>query len=534
MEKKPFAIQQSNKKYGGYYRLIAPPQTESEKIKAFLLKLIRFPYGVYQTIIGRLLSYMVINPLFRKDESNESLILQHKKYPDPLFIDTDEKWIITVYPKAHILARIILNWHNFIINHVTTAKVVHSLLSKVLSWLPNGSRHIERYLDKVIDKIEEKIQEKQGKKFKLEQIHFRGIQYLNAQQQENFYRKLEQRFGYDFFKNREHLYFYTLQTTDNAKLDSLEIRPSKVEEDMTKRRFIIAHMPRSNNYIDWLKYYQIYARETKATVIVYNYRGIGLSQGLVTNQESLYSDAYEQAQRLLALGAKPENIAMLGECLGANVATHAAGTLQQEGLPVKLFNARSFRSLTSILSGRTTPEKNAPIWHPKTWFYSLIRMIVRFIVNPIIWSAGWALNVEDKFTAIPPHDRDFIVVRSNKDQHGQHFADDLMVPHKQASTYSLVKEKIKIIAQKKEKGESLSLLEQEWLQDHPKHHKFHVSEQRHTRAKKVDGHTVHPRLLTTTKVSDENPNIDGRQYTINFFNRIWQQEEVHTQMSNSI
>ena len=480
MLKKKFTIQQSNKIDGGYYRLTLPPQSFSEQLKAFVFSVARFPYSIYQTIIGRLLSYFVINPLFRKDEKNESLVLQHAKHPDPLFTAADEMSIVNVYPKKSMFIRILLNWHNFIVNHVTAARIANSLLSQILSWIPTGSNYLDKYLDQVIDKIERKIKGKKGKAFKPEQIHIRGIAYLSSKQQETFYQKLEQRLGYNFRRNKKRLYFYTLQTTDNATLDSVEIRPDgAAEEDIANRRFIIASMPRSNNYIDWFKHYQIYARETQATVVTYNYRGIGLSRGIVTSQESLYSDAYEQVQRLLALGAKPENIAMLGECLGANVATHTVGTLQQEGLPVKLFNTRSFRSLTSVLEGHTTPEKNASIWHPKTWLSWLMYGLVRVVLNPIIWSAGWALNVDDKFTAIPPHDRDFIVVRSNKDQHGKRFADDLMVPHKKASTYALVKEKINTIIKKQESGERLSPVDQEWLKDVPRHHKFYVSEDLH-------------------------------------------------------
>lgn len=526
MAKKKFAIQQSNKIDGGYYRLVLPPQSFSERLKDFAFSVARFPYSVYQTIIGRLLSYLVINPLFRKDEKNESLVVQHAKHPDPLFTEADEMSIVNVYPKKSMFIRILLNWHNFIVNHVIVARVADSLLSQILSWIPTGKNYLDKYLDQVIDKIEGKIQGKKGKIFKPEQIHIRGTEYLSLKEQEAFYKKLEQRTGYNFRNNKKHIYFYTLQTTDNAMLDSVEIRPhGAAEEDIANRRFIIASMPRTNNYIDWFKHYQIYARETQATVVTYNYRGIGLSRGIVTNQESLYSDAYEQVQRLLALGAKPENIAMLGECLGANVATHTAGTLQQEGLPVKLFNARSFRSLTSVLVGHVAPEKNAPIWHPKTWLSWIMYGIVRVVLNPIIWSAGWTLNVEDKFTAIPPHDRDFIVVRSNRDAHGKRFADDLMVPHKKASTYALVKEKIKSILEKQKAGETLSLVEQEWLKDVPRHHKFYVSEDLYTDARKANGHIVHPRLLTTTKVNDENLSTDGRQYTINFFNRIWPKKE---------
>lgn len=284
-------------------------------------------------------------------------------------------------------------------------------------------------------------------------------------------------------------------------------------------------MPRSNNYVDWIKNYQIYAKNLNATVIGFNYRGVGLSKGLVTNQESLYADAYAQAQRLLALGAKPENIALMGECLGGNVATHTAGTLHKEGFPVKLYNARSFRSFSAIIDGQSKPPKDAPLWSPLTWLSWLAYAVVQIAARILIHTANWDMDVEEEFTTIPPHDRDYLVVRSKKDSEGKRFADDKMVPHKNASTYSLVKEKIKALTKKKEQGKVLSEVEQEWLVDTPNQHKFYVSEELHKDARKADGHTAHPRLLISTNPRPDNSTVDGRQYAFNFFKRVWPKKD---------
>ena len=435
--------------------------------------------------------------------------------------------IINVTPKKHLLSRIALNWHNFIVNHLMAAHLANSILVKLVSAIPTGAKYLDHYLDGVVDKVEEQIKKKHD--VQPHQIHFRGLERLSTQQQELFYSKLTERLDYDFRQNKKYLYFYTLQTTDNARLDSVEIRPKETEKDITNRRFIICCMPQRSNFVDLLKQYTVYAQELNATIIAFNYRGVGLSEGLVTNEQSLYSDAYEQAQRLIALGVPPEQIGLLGECLGGNIATHTAGTLHEEGLPVKLFNARSFRSSISLLEGHSAPpEKEAPVWYPSTWWSWLKYTLVYSILTPIIWSTGWSLNVEDKFTAIPPHDRDYLVVRSNKDEHGKRFADDLMVPHKQASTYSLVKKQINAINKKRNEGKPLSEVEEEWLSDVPKNHKFYVSEALYAGAREANGHVTLPRVLVTTKVSDTNPSIDGRQYTLNFFKRVWSNNEHQT------
>ncbi|WP_419419942.1 hypothetical protein ACNVED_01140 [Legionella sp. D16C41] len=527
-------LEQSKSKYGSFYRLVKPKQSLAKQIGQFLLNTIKLPYTIYQIVVGRLLSYLVINPLFRKDEKNESLILQNSKNPDPLFTPADEMDVINILPKKNILIRELLNWQNFLVNHTVTLKIVYSLLSWVTHLFPKprAEKYIDSYLDKLVDSVAAKVKGEDAR-FKPEQIHFRGLNQLSEAQQERFYQKLESRLNYDFRQNSNHLYFYQLQTPDNALLDSVEIRnPKSANQAIENRRFIITAMPRSNNFIDWIKHYQIYARELNTTVIAFNYRGIGLSKGIIKSEQDLYDDTLAQAQRLIKLGAKPANIAFMGECLGGNAAAHTAGILQEnDNLPVKLYDARSFRSLTAILAERSLPPKGSNPLHPRSWLNWLKYGFVKFIFNPIIVSSGWSLNVDKQFAAIPPHDRDYTVVRSKKDKDGKHFADDKLVPHKKASIYSLVKEKTKELAARKQAGAKLTSNEEEWLQDNPKLHKFYVSEEKIKDARKANGHTVHPRnLVPTCPIScDDKTQLDSRQYSLNFFKRVWPVEEEKPQ-----
>ena len=530
MPKQKLRLEHSGKEHAEMYRLVPPKPTIPEYIGQFAWRLITLPYNLYQTVVGRLLSYLVINPLFRKEEKDESLILQHPKFPDPLFEKSDEMGIINVIPKKNILIRALLNWHNFFANHTTTGKVAFSLLSKIVGLFPSGGDYIDGYLDRLVNKVGAKLSAKKGEPLNPNQIHFRGLEQLNDQQKDAFYKKLNDRFNYDFRQNKKNVCFFKLQTPDNAVLDSVEVRGLDAEsQDMADRHFIVTSMPRSNNFVDWLKHYQVYAKKLDATIIAFNYRGVGLSKGIVTNEENLFDDAYAQVQRLLALGAKPENIAMMGECLGANVATHTAGRLQSEGLPVKLYNARSFRSLTSIIEARNLPSKDESLWNPLTWLKWAKYGLIKLVLSPIIISAGWSLNVDKEFLQIPPHDRDFLVVRSKKDELGVRFSDDKMIPHKHASIYSLAKEKRAAVLEKQKRGDILSPVDEEWIDDLPKNHKFHVSEKRHEAARKANGHTVHPRLLVETNPGNSKPEeeqVDGRQYTLNFFKRVWPKKQA--------
>ena len=147
MAKQQLSLVQSEEKDGGYYRLVPPKKTVWGHIKQFLGRVILFPYHLYQILIGRLVTYLVINPLFRKEEDNEVHIEQHPKHPDPAFESSDEITIINVIPQKNIFVRTLLNWHNFIINHSTTGRLAFSFLK----WLPSGQKSVEKHFNKIVD-----------------------------------------------------------------------------------------------------------------------------------------------------------------------------------------------------------------------------------------------------------------------------------------------------------------------------------------------------------------------------------------------
>jgi hypothetical protein len=179
--------------------------------------------------------------------------------------------------------------------------------------------------------------------------------------------------------------------------------------------------------------------------------------------------------------------------------------------------------MTSLIEGRILPTANDNNLHPKTWLKWMGYCFFNVLIYPLLWSTGWTLNVERQFLAIPVKDRDFLVVRSKKDEDGKHFTDDSMVPHKHASIYSLVKEQRQLITEKMNRGEELTSEDEHWLGDIPKNHKFHVSELLHARAATTNGHTAQAHLLVPT-YPERNVVPDGREYAIGFFRRIWPQD----------
>jgi hypothetical protein len=331
-------LTRSDNGQGNYFRLVAK-LTWPQRVTRFCIDVIKAPVNVYQAVMGRLLTHVFINPLLRKEEEQETLLLQNNRHPDPLFATQDEMIIINVLSKNNLLFRTLLNWHKFFANQPLVGGAIQ-LVSKLISFFPKITNNIESYIDRVVDDVENQIiGDDQGKSLQASQILFRGLEKLNAQQREIFYAKLAERFGYDFQQNKKYADFYTLQTEDNAVLDSVEVHgKTALNKSMAERRFIISCMPRSNNYIDWLKQYRCLANELDVSIIAFNYRGTGLlSKGIIYNETGLHEDTNAQVQRLLKIGARPENIALMGECLGANIATYTAGTLHQQGIPVGTF-----------------------------------------------------------------------------------------------------------------------------------------------------------------------------------------------------
>ncbi len=514
----------SNQFDQGYYHNNTYKKNTWAQIKHIIKHLLLLPYYVYQTIVGRFLSYFFINPLFRKEEKNQTLIIQRNQSSEAAKT-SEQIFIVNVIPKHYWFTRIILNWHRFLINNPLAAQITNKIFNPVLRLFKKDQLFsdylIEYYTDKLITLIEKTIALAE---IKPAHIHFRCLEQLSMQQQDTLYEKLQQKFNFDFRQNKNTLYFYTLRTADDVLLDSVEIRPQQLKDElrhMDTRRFIITCMPCNLNYIDWLKQYRILAEQTNATLIAFNYRGIGLSQGLITNQHDLYNDTHAQVERLLNLGAHPEHIALLGECLGANIATYTAGTLHEEKIPVKLFNARSFRSTTALLGGMVSPAKNASFINPLTWLRLVGYGAIQIILKPIVYSAQWDLDVDNKFTSIPPHARDYLTVRSKKNAQGTRSTDDKLIEHKTASIYSLIKEKRNSIIKKKAQKESLTPIENEWLNDIPKQHKFHVDATAVHNAFNTNGHIIPAHFLISTNNQDQDSLINGRQYTINFFKKVW-------------
>lgn len=494
------------------------------------------PLRLLQFGLGRLLSYVFLNPIFRKAEHENTALTLNAKYPDPVLSEDDDIVIVDILPEENFTQRTWKNWIHKIKSVFTNSPLIPSDLDEKHRELNNNTR-IHQLLGQVATLINGKPlpgQVSVQKKFEPKKIHFRGLHHLSANCRQLLFQNLQDSYHHDFEQNEQQYKFYTLKTSSGAELDSVEVRGKEVaSKPMADRTFIVSCCPRSNNYTSWLKQHRYYADQLGTTVVAFNYSGTGQSQGIVSSQEEMRQNTIAQVQRLIALGAKPENIGLIGESLGGNIATFAAAEMHRQGYPVKLFNSRSFRSSAAIILDKILPGKHANNWNPVNWGRWLLVGLVKMIIVPLLYLARWDLSVDKAFKSIPVDDRDFIVVRSKKDEAGHRYRDDDTVSHAHASIYSLVKEEQQRLQAKKEIGAVLTAKEQAWLQDRRGLHKFHVDLEQRDDAPTVNGHPVQIRYLVKTKPEGEaTPCEDGRKYTLRFFQKVWQHQEKANDSDN--
>ena len=96
-----------------------------------------------------------------------------------------------------------------------------------------------------------------------------------------------------------------------------------------------------------------------------------------------------------------------------------------------------------------------------------------------------------------------------------------MIPHEDASIYSLVKKEQQHLKEKMFAGKGLSEVEAAWLRDSRGAHKFHVDAAKRDDASRTNGHTCQLRLLAKTKQEETSSCDHARQYTLGFFRKVW-------------
>jgi effector protein SdbA len=321
------------------------------------------------------------------------------------------------------------------------------------------------------------IEKCKNKHFAWDEIHLKGKEHLDEELRQYLEHQLQSKYGREEKQNSQtKLSFYSLETYDNAVLDSVSLSSENEEsKPMHERKFIITCLANGQNYMRWMKDFSYSSKQIGCTVIGFNYRGIDFSRGLVWTEKNMIDDALAQVRMLLAQGAKPENIGLEGMCLGGAVATLAVAQLHDENIKVKLYNERSFRSIARALAGVIFPGVKSNPFNPLNWLRYVLGGLIYLVVTPFIMISCWHMDVGSRWDAIPEEDKNYSTVRNFEDPNGDAPVEDGVIEDSWASIGSLVDEKRANACKKQHKGKTLSVDEQHLLDDKKEAHYFKVN-----------------------------------------------------------
>lgn len=435
---------------GNYFSLSKARLGFWSTLGAGLLFTLKIPVSLPLWLFQRLVVSLAINPEGIKKQKRIHLV----GMSNDTKIEDDEEALVVVNLLDHEHQKSTFSFHN-----------------------PNDKQYIDCLLAEIglLVNGESSIDPCHNKRFTWEKIHFKGLEFLDKNLTDYFFAQLEMLYG-SGVKNTTrsvNLNFYTLSTADGAALDSVEtIGTGEDAKPMSERKFVIICMPQQQNYINWIKDARYSAENIGCTVIGFNYRGVDYSKGVVWTENNMVDDTVAQVNRLLALGAKPENIGIEGRCIGGAVATLAAARLHDRGDKVKLYNERSFRSVPRLITGYILPDADSSYLNPLTYLRYFIVGLVYLTIVPIIWLAGWHVDAASAWDRIPVTDKNYSVARELKeDQSPRTFEQsDGMIHDSWASMASKIDEARLSLKNKKEND--MTQEERLLISDNPDKHCF--------------------------------------------------------------
>lgn len=210
-------------------------------------------------------------------------------------------------------------------------------------------------------------------------------------------------------------------THDGQRLATAEFAPETFEQDTHAKdqKYLVMF---NGNGADFAAYYPQMAElaaQKNMGVVSSNPRGGPGSrffydrQQCATSKDQLVVDAIAQVQRLLDKGILPEHIMLKGHSLGGAIATLTAAHFHKLSKPVRLFNSRSFSTVTNVVVGfiRTgfQPKKNS-----ERVILKLFGWALKPIVSLILHLANWELDAASAYRSIPERYRNLVCVHHPK------------------------------------------------------------------------------------------------------------------------
>jgi pimeloyl-ACP methyl ester carboxylesterase len=214
--------------------------------------------------------------------------------------------------------------------------------------------------------------------------------------------------------------------TDHANIDTVELSPKEKKETGTEgqetnadntaqqsRPYIIRFLGGATRYRDHIDEAMQEVREHDCHIVLFDYRGVGLSTGKLRSQWDLVKDGIRQVQRLIEAKVPVPAAAIVldGHDLGGAVATLVAKYFHDRGVYVKVFNDRSFSSRTNLRVAQIRGMGHADGYSTSS-FGRTLGEICRPFIKFMLSSVEWDMNAGKAFRSLSPEMREEMVVRS--------------------------------------------------------------------------------------------------------------------------
>jgi hypothetical protein len=185
-----------------------------------------------------------------------------------------------------------------------------------------------------------------------------------------------------------------VETHDGAVLDTIEVKSSHEGA----HRYIVKFNGNGGLYQDLLTEYVRDAKRLEATIIGFNYRGVGKSYPNPRAYQELVTDGIAEVRRLLDSGVPSTQIILDGHSLGGSVAVLVASYFHKRDLPMYVINDRSFSTLANAAAGIV--KRIVPL--PESSLASTSHVALTL--------TGWQVDVANAYKAIPAEYKCYMVV----------------------------------------------------------------------------------------------------------------------------
>lgn len=164
-----------------------------------------------------------------------------------------------------------------------------------------------------------------------------------------------------------------VQTVDGVKLDGIVIPSKDTEGPLRNQQWTLFMLPRQMPYEVAAEELKKLAEATGRNILVFNYRGIGNSEGQANSLDDLKKDGNAFLHFLFSKGISPKNILLHGWSMGAGVALKVAEEHPRLSVCLDRAPVAFDRHVLKLFKG---PERSLlPFQRSAGWQFSLERTI---------------------------------------------------------------------------------------------------------------------------------------------------------------